>query len=405
MNNNTNTVYVGMDVHKESFSLCCYTFEDDRYAHHQKMDPDFSMVVNYINAMKKAYGEDTQFVCGYEAGCLGYTLYHQLNDNGITCVILAPSTMHKSSSNKKKKNDKRDSELIAHCLATNAYKPVFVPTDQDTEVKEYLRMREDHVLKLKTTKQQILAFCLRYGCKYDGSNWTKKHLNFLKDFKMSDLMREILDEYLLTYEYLDDKIQRIDKKVEELAELPHFKENVDKLVCIKGIKTYTAMTVLSEIGDFNRFPSADHFAGYIGLIPGEHSSSDNINKLGITKAGNTHVRRVLVEATQGYVHGAVGYKSIELKKRQEGKDPKVVQYADKCNERLKRRYNHLAYNKGKQTNVAKTAIAREMSCFIWGMVTGDFDLSSKSESPVSIPNDDGVSMIRTSESPAESEVM
>ena len=118
------TVYVGMDVHKETFSVCCYTNEKEKAEYCQTIDAHYSKVLNYLEAMKFHYGNDVLFICGYEAGCLGYTLYHQLTDHGITCVILAPTTMLKPSSGKKIKTDKRDAALIARCLAHNDYKAV-----------------------------------------------------------------------------------------------------------------------------------------------------------------------------------------------------------------------------------------------------------------------------------------
>lgn len=158
-----NTLYVGMDVHKETFSLCCYDMQQDRIFHAQKMEADYNQVLNYLNAVQKAIGDDVQFVCGYEAGCLGFTLYHQLTRYGVNCVILAPTTMSKPAGKKKVKTDKRDAENIARCLAYHTYSPVHIPSDQDEQVKEYIRMRDDHKLALKKVKQQILAFCLRHG--------------------------------------------------------------------------------------------------------------------------------------------------------------------------------------------------------------------------------------------------
>ena len=128
--------------------------------------------------------------------------------------------------------------------------------------------------------------------------------------------------------------------------------------------------IFSEISDFTRFPSAGSFAAYLGLVPGEHSSSNKRNQLSITKQGNTHVRRLLVEAAQSYTKGQIGKKSAALKKRQAGMDPKIIAYADKCVERLKRKYVRIAPHSNR--NVAKTAIARELACFIWGLMTNNY---------------------------------
>ena len=367
---NYNTVYVGMDVHKESFTLCSLKVGDEKASHFQKTESDYKKILRYLDFLRTIYGNDTTFICGYEAGCLGYSLYHQLAANHVECVILAPTTMLEQRSRKRIKTDKRDAELIARCLAHHNYSPVHIPTQTDEETKEFLHMRDDHKLALKRIKQQILAFCLRHNYRYDGkSHWTIRHVDWLKALKPEGLNKEILDEYLLTYMTLTDKLERLDKRIEELASKEEYKESVKKLCCFIGIKTHTALSVLVEVGDFKRFASAEKFAAYLGLVPGENTSGDDKNRLSITKAGNRHIRMLLTEAAQCYTRGAVGYKSKELKKRQEGNPPQVIAYADKGNERLRRRYYKMVLGNGKKHNVAKIAIARELACFIWGMMT------------------------------------
>lgn len=365
------TVYVGMDVHKENFSLCCYTNEKEQAEYPQKVEAHYSKVLNYLEAMRFHYGDDVLFVCGYEAGCLGFTLYHELTAHNVKCVILAPTTMPISAGKKKIKTDKRDAAHIARCLAHHDYSPVHIPTEQDEQVKEFLRMRDDHKLALKKVKQQILAFCLRHGYHYDGTknHWTQAHVNWLRALKVNGLYQEILEEYLLTYDYLTGKLAQIDRRIEELANDDTYRENVRKLECFLGIKTQTALSVLAETGDFKRFPDACHYAAYLGLVPGEDSSGSDRNRLSITKAGNRHVRMLLIEAAQSYTRGQVGHKSKQLSVRQNGNSPAVIQYADKANERLRRKYYRLTLHNGKKANVAKTAVARELACFIWGMMT------------------------------------
>ena len=367
---NNTTVYVGMDVHKESFTLCAYTLEKEKGSYSRRTPADYKEVLKYLEFLRTVYGNDTIFVCGYEAGCLGYTLYHQLTDHHVDCVILAPTTMLEQRGKKRIKTDKRDAEIIGKCLAQHNYSPVHVPTASDEEVKEFLRMRDDHKLALKKVKQQILAFCLRHNYRFDGnSHWTAAHINGLKSLTPEALYKEILDEYLLTYTILSDKLERLDKRIEELAAKDEYKEAVGKLCCFIGVKTHTALSVIVEVGDFKRFASAEKFASYIGLVPGEDSSGDGQTRLGITKAGNRHVRMLLTEASQCYSRGQIGYKSKALKARQDGNTPQVIAYADKANERLRRRYYKMVLSKCKKHNVAKTAIARELACFMWGMMT------------------------------------
>ena len=231
-------------------------------------------------------------------------------------------------------------------------------------------MRDDHKLDLKKIKQQILAFCLRHNYRYDGnSHWTAAHLCWLKSLQPEALYKETLNEYLLTYTTLNDKIERFDKRIEELASKDEYKESVQKLRCFIDVRTHTALSVLVEVGDFNRFASAKNFASYLGLVPGENTSSDDRNLLGITKAGNRHVRLLLTEAAQSYARGQIGYKSKDLKSRQSGNSAQVIGYADKANERLRRRYYKMVLGQSKKHNVAKVAVARELACFMWGMMT------------------------------------
>jgi transposase len=346
--------------------------EEEKGSYSRRTPADYKEVLKYLEFLRTVYGNDTIFVCGYEAGCLGYTLYHQLTDHHVDCVILAPTTMLEQRGKKRIKTDKRDAEIIGKCLAQHNYSPVHVPTASDEEVKEFLRMRDDHKLALKKVKQQILAFCLRHNYRFDGnSHWTAAHINWLKSLTPEALYKEILDEYLLTYTILSDKLERLDKRIEELANGEEYHENVKKLTCFLGVKTVTALSVLTEVGDFNRFASAQHFASYIGLTPGEDSSGEGQTRLGITKAGNRHVRCLLVEAAQSYTRGQIGFKSKALKARQEGNLPEVIAYADKANERLRRRYYRMVLKNNKKTNIAKTAIARELACFMWGMITGN----------------------------------
>ena len=368
---NYSTVYVGMDVHKESFSLSCYTNEKEKAEYPQKVDAHYSKIINYIEAMRFHYGDDAIFICGYEAGCLGFSLYHQLIAHGIECIILAPTTMPQPKGKKKIKTDRRDAEHIARCLAHHDYSAVHVPTEQDEQTKEYIRMRCDHKLALKKVKQQILSFCLRHNYRYvDGAeHWTDRHIKWLKSLKPDGLYEEILQEYLLTYENLSDKLERLDKRIEELATDTAYREKVHRLTCFLGIKTQTALSVITETGDFKRFAKPKQYASFLGLVPGEDSSGEDLNRLSITKAGNRHLRMLLIEAAQCYSRGHIGQKSKALKQRQEGNAPVVIAYADKANERLRRRYSSLVLGKGKKHNVVKTAIARELACYIWGMMT------------------------------------
>lgn len=362
--------YVGMDIHKESYTLSCYSFEKDILEYKQTIAPDYKMVLKYLEQIRMRSEKGIEFVCGYEAGCLGYTLYHQLTNHGVKCVILAPTTMGIMNTNGIK-TDKRDAGNIAKCLAFHTYSEVFVPTAEDEEIKDFIRMRDDQKKALKVIKQQILAFVLRHGKRFDGGKnyWTLKHLAWLKSLNFGGILQETLEEYLVTFEYLTDKIQRLDKRIEELAGGERYSENVKRLSCLIGIKTHTALSMIVEVGDFKRFKEAQKFSAFLGLVPGENSSGSKAIRRNITKAGNSHLRTLLVEAAQCYTRGAIGHKSVDLKKRQDGNSPKVIAYADKANERLRRKFYRMTLKNGIKRNVAVTAVARELACFVWGLMT------------------------------------
>lgn len=363
-------IYVGMDVHKESYTVCCYSFDTDKVMYKQKLAADYKLILKYVEQLRSRFSADTEFICGYEAGCLGYSLYHQLMDHGMKCVILAPTTMAITNTNRVK-TDKRDAGNIARCLAFHTYSEVHVPTDEDNSIKEYIRMRDDQKINLKKTKQQILALVLRLGKKFEGGKtyWTIAHMKWLKSLKLGGVFQETLEEYLITYEYFIEKIERLDQRIEELASGEKYQEKTNKLGCLLGVKTHTALSMVVEVGDFERFAKPEKFAAFLGLVPGEETSDEKQKQYGITKAGNSHLRRLLIEAAQAYTRGAIGHKSVALKQRQQGNTPQVIAYADKANERLRRRFYKMTMNKRLNRNVATTAIARELSCFMWGLMT------------------------------------
>ena len=363
-------VYVGMDVHKESYTLCCYSYDTDKVEYKQTIPSDYKLILKYMEQIRDRYTGEIEFICGYEAGCLGYSLYHQLTEHAVKCIILAPTTMAITNTSRVK-TDKRDAANIARCLAFHTYSEVYVPTEEDNSIKEYIRMRDDQKLMLKKIKQQILSFILRQGKKFEGGKtyWTIAHLKWLKSLELSGLDKETLSEYLITYDYLVEKIERLDQRIEELASGEKYKEKVQHMGCLIGIKTHTALSMIVEVGDFERFEKASKFAAFLGLVPRECSSGESTNRFSITKAGNSHLRRLMIEAAQSYTRGTIGHKSIALKQRQKGNQPEVIAYADKANERLRRRFYKMILNKGINRNVATTAIARELACFIWGMMT------------------------------------
>ena len=370
---------IGMDVHSTNYTLCAMEpvlGEDDRIFANVQVTPDYKNIVMFIENLKMKLGLDNEYdiVCGYEAGCLGYSLYNQLTGAGVKCVILAPTTMLAPQGNRVK-TDARDALMIAQCLSYGGYRAVYIPTEEDDSVKEYLRMRDDHKLALKKVKQQINAFTLRHGQHYAGTKWTQAHWKWLKKLELSNMYRETLDEYMASYEEQTAKIERFDTRIEEIASQEKYQGKVKKLTCFLGIKTHTALSLIVETGDFERFAKGNTYAAFLGLALGENSSGEHINRTGITKAGNSHLRLLLIEAAGGICKGMIGHKSKDLRARQNGNTAEVIAYADKANTRLRGRYYRLIRH-GKKRNVAVAAIARELACFVWGMMTDNIGIKT-----------------------------
>lgn len=365
-------IKIGMDVHTTNYTLCAMEpmlGGDDRVIANLPVAPDYKEILRFIKNLKKKLGpqDDYSVECGYEAGCLGYSLYNQLTGAGVKCVILAPSTML-TQQGVRVKTDRRDAELIAKCMAYGGYHSVYIPTAKDDSVKEYIRMRDDHKEALKKIKLQIHGFCTRHGFIYEGCYWTERHLSWLKHLEVSGLYRETLDEYLVSYAEQNAKINRFDERITDLASDDDYREKVSQLGCLLGIKVHTALSLIVETGDFSRFSKGNKYAAFLGLVPGEKSSAESIRRTGITKAGNTHLRRLLVECSRGICRGRVGQKSKDLIARQKGNRPEVIAYADRANTRIRSKYYRMIRH-SKKTNVAVAAVARELACFIWGIMT------------------------------------
>lgn len=363
----TSIIYVGMDVHTTNYTLCCFSPDSDKVFAVAQVEPDYLNILKYLKRVEKNIGKPCRFLCGYEAGCLGYSLYKQLTQAKVECVILAPTTMMRAA--KEIKTDRRDAEKIAKCLAFNTYKPVYVPTEEDNAVKEYIRMRDDAKAAAKRYKQQILSFCVRHGKHYDGKgHWTNKHIAWLSSLDFgNEILQETFREYLRLLSQTLEALERFEKKINEISNLDRYAENVRKLNCFLGIANVIALAMLAEIGDFSRFSTAGQFASYLGLVPGEHSSGEKHCRCGITKAGNAHIRTLLTEAAQCYSRGRTGTKSLTLKRKQAGNTPEVIDYADRANDRLRKKF-HKIMNQSNR-NIAATAVARELACFVWGMMT------------------------------------
>ena len=362
-------IYVGMDVHKETYSVCCYDPRTDKYMYEHKMKATTTNVLKYLKSVKEQIGEDTVFVCGYEAGPTGFGLCRELLRADISCVIMAPTSL-KRSSGKKVKNDRVDAKHLAKALFTKDYSPVHLSSKKEEAIKEFCRMRRSLMNELKTAKQVLLLFLLRQGKIFEKTYWTKEHRLWLKKVTFDELyLQEAFNEYLISVNTLESRLKAVEKRLEDISKDEEVKSKVERLICFCGIDTLSAISIVSEVGDFMRFGRAWDFSNYVGLTVGESSSGEKEKRLGITKSGNRYLRRLFMESAKSIKRSNPrGEKSKRMKQRQEGQDPLVIAYADKCRLRLRNKILRLEM-RGKPANVASTAGARELACFVWGMMT------------------------------------
>lgn len=232
-------------------------------------------------------------------------------------------------------------------------------------------MRDDRQAALKKAKQQLLSFLLRKGKHYPekGSKWTQKYRAWLRTVTFESPVDQLTyDEYHAEVYRLEEAVERFDLQIEEYSQDDRYKEKVSRLRCFGGIDTHIAMALVCEVGDFSRFSTAKEFSSFLGLCPGQQSSGGRTLMTGITKAGNSNLRRLLTESANSMARTTVFQKSKRLRARQAGNPASVIAYADRGTSRIRYKY-HKMMTEGKHVNLAKAACAREIACFVWGMMT------------------------------------
>jgi transposase len=353
-----------MDVDKEKIAIAVLRGTETQICREFVIRHEWSAVCKCFAKLK----EDAEVFACYEAGCFGFELYRRLMKMEVGCIVAAPGLVpHRPSD--RIKNDRRDARTLVRALRNGDLTAVYVPTNKDESVRDYLRMYEDVKGDLKKVKQRLLHFLLRRGLSYkEGTNWTAKHKRWIRSLKMEHpIDQETLSEYLAQIADSEERCQRIASRIEEISEEGNYRDRVATLKAFKGIQTLTALSLLVEIGDFRRFAAADQFMAFLGLVPSERSSGNKRRLGGITKAGNSHLRKLLVEAAWHY--RSYHTDSKRLRKRRMGLDASLVSYANRAGRRLNKKYLHLVFT-GKCTQVAATAVARELSGFIWGAMVG-----------------------------------
>ena len=354
--------YIGMDVHKDTIQMAVFAESGEEPIYERRLSNDIGLLLKEVSK----FSQKGKTEAAYEAGCLGYVIHRAVEKAGITCYVLPANKVAKKRTDRIK-TDKRDARLIGRELRSRSIRPISVPNEADESVRDLMRCREDINEDLRRTKQRLLKFMVRHGYIYTGggNNWTLTHWRWMdrRSFK-NEHERMVYEEYRSQINTLEERIVRIEEKIVETAESPRYKAAVEKLRVFKGIDYIIALSVLCEIGDFRRFAGAKDFMSYLGLVPSENSSGGRRNQGSITKAGNSHLRRLLIEGAWHYTKNARDGKRLE--KRRQGCSANLIDIADRALHRLHKKYMKLVFN-GKHKNVAVTAVARELAGFIWAV--------------------------------------
>lgn len=361
--NEFNQVYVGLDVHKATIAVAV--------ARPGRCEPDYhGNIVNSDAALRKLLqqlsqpGEALSFC--YEAGPCGYGLYRDLTALGHGCTVVAPSLIPRKAG-ERMKTDRRDALMLARLHRAGELTAVWVPDQEQEAIRDLTRAREDmKAIELKA-RQQLGAFLLRHGRIYqDGkSRWTQAHFRWLETVKFDSPVQQIvLQEYLDTVKAAQRRVAGLEAQMHEALAQWSLRPVVEALMALRGVSLITAMTTLAELGDITRFDSPRELMAYLGLVPSEHSSGGSRRQGSITRTGNGHVRRVLVEAAWNYRFAARKTRCIE--KRAEKCSAAIQAIAWQAQKRLCGRYRALM-EAGKAKQQVTTAVARELAGFIWAI--------------------------------------
>jgi transposase len=357
-----NIIYVGLDVHKNTIDVA---MADGRYRSQVRSYGKINNTPDALDKLlKKLQSGKSEFFFVYEAGPCGYQIHRHLTSKAISCSVAAPSLIPRRSGSRIK-TDRRDAINLARLFRAGELTCIYIPTKEDEAMRDLTRCRDDIKRLQRKARQRLLAFLLRHGLRYEGKNWTKGHMNWLAGVTMAHpALQIVLQEYIDAANECTERVQRITEQI--LVLLPEWSRApfVKAYQALRGVSLIVATTVVAEIGDMTRFKNPKELMAYLGLVPSEHSSGNTVRRGSITRTGNGHVRRVLIEAAWAYRMQA--RKTLPLLKRQEGLSKSICDISWKAQTRLCARYRRL-YAKGKSKQATITAIARELSAFIWAI--------------------------------------
>jgi transposase len=357
--------FVGLDVHAETIAVAV--------AEPGGEVRSLGTILNRLESVRKLVnklGPAKQIKACYEAGPTGYVLYWQLTQLGVACEVIAPGLVPVKATDRVK-TDRRDAEKLARCYRAGELTAVWVPDEAHEALRDLVRAREAAKKDQLKARHRLGKFLLRHGRRPEGMKaWTKQHLEWLSTQVHFDqpALEATLEDYLSEVKHVAERIRKLEKAIDEAVQQapPEIRAVIEALQALRGVAQTTAATIVSELGSLSRFESPRQLMGYSGLVAREHSSGNRIQRGSITKTGNAHLRRVLVEAAWAYQHrpNVTGYllrrqKSLAL-------TDEVKNIAWKAQHRLNKRYKSFVA-RGKNKNQIVTALGRELLGFIWAI--------------------------------------
>ena len=351
--------FVGFDVHAKTISIAVADIDAGEPAFVGQVPNDWSVLMKQLRRL----GPLGSLYCCYEAGPTGYDLQRRLSRVGVKCIVVAPSLIPKRPGDRVK-TDRRDALNLSRLLRSGDLTPVWVPDSETEAIRDMTRGREAAKRLQKGARSQLDKMLLRHGQRYPGkTKWTKKHDDWIRKQRFEhEAQQYTYDEYVHAVDEATQRVSRLDAKIAELVKHWSRWPLVRALQAFRGVQLTTASAVVAELGDLQRFGSAPELASFVGLTPSESSSGQRTQRGRITRAGNSRVRRLLVESAWSYRMRA--RKSTAIAKRNEGVSPGVQAIAWKAQVRLCGRYRRLLA-RGKRKQQVVTAVARELAGFLW----------------------------------------
>lgn len=358
------TTFIGLDAHKRTITAAILR-PGSRKPELITFDNNEKSLARFALAQQKAAGGPLR-AC-YEAGSLGFGLQRTLEQWGLPTVVIAPSQMWAKPGDHIK-TDRRDAEKLVRQLKADMLTVVRPPTKAEEAVRDLCRAREDAKHDQTAAKNRLMKFLLRKNYRYPGkSAWTKNYVEWLDELEFEFTADKLIfDNYLTAVRQASERVDALTAEIEKISQLAPYADLVGALRCFRGVDTLTAMVLVTELHGFERFEDPRQLMAYLGLVPSEHTSDGKGRRGSITKAGNSHVRRILVEAAWHYRRPPrIG---LPLRRRRVDQLPSVIEHADKAMRRLYKRWGTMqAHNKPSPKIVV--AMARELVGFLWAVLT------------------------------------